>query len=256
MSNLRSVQNQFQNYLLNNQAEIQQSIVQTDKVSVSQRLAIYRDAYRSRLTEALGNNFPILSSYLGFDAFSSLSGKYIDKHPSPYRSIRWFGDEFALFLKEKGESYLAELAEFEWFMTLAFDATDDEQVQIEQMAAISPEAWGTLRFRPHASLKLMKFNWNVVDIWEAISKEQQPPEPQETATQTWALWRRDYLIRFYSLVDDEAWALSALIKGATFGEICEGLCNWLAEEEVGLRAASLLKGWIEAGLIAELDSEI
>jgi hypothetical protein len=255
MSKLQSLQNQFQNYLLKDQPEIQKSIVHTEKVSVNQRLFIYLDGYRCRLIDSLASNFPIISTYLGFDEFRALSSDYIAKYPSTYRSIRWFGDTFADFLKENGQTYLAELAEFEWKMTLAFDAADEEALKVEEMAAVPPDAWANVRFKPHASLQLMNFSWNTVQIWEAISHEKKPPKPKKYKPVTWALWRKDYLNRFYSLAEDEAWALEALSKGATFAELCEGLCNWFEEQEVGMRAASLLKGWIESGLIAGIEQE-
>lgn len=250
MNDLLNLQSQFQNFLLTNQADIHKAIVETEKVSVDKRLSIYFDAYRFRLLDALGYNFPVLLDYLGFDAFSSLGRDYIDKFPSPYRSIRWYGDTFAEYLRENSESYLAELAEFEWKMTLAFDAADDRAFEIAEMAAIPPESWPSLRFIPHPSLQLMYFNWNVVAIWEAMTNEKIPPKPQTGDNRLWALWRRDYISRFYSLNSDEAWALDALVKGLTFGELCEGLCEWHDEQEVGMRSASLLKGWIQSGLIA------
>ncbi len=140
-------------------------------------------------------------------------------------------------------------------MTLAFDAADEEALKVEQMAAVPPEAWANVRFKPHASLQLMNFSWNTVKIWEAISQEKKPPKPKLYNPVTWALWRKDYLNLFYSLGEDEAWALNALVKGATFGELCEGLCNWCEEQDVGMRAASLLKGWIESGLISGIEVE-
>ena len=111
---------------------------------------------------SLKANFPILEACLGHEAFEGLAFEYIDKFPSTYRSIRWYGDDFSAFLKENGDGFLAELAEFEWKMTLAFDAADEESLKIEQMAAIPPEAWANLRFQAHASLQLMNFNSNVV----------------------------------------------------------------------------------------------
>ncbi|CDZ77520.1 hypothetical protein BN59_01803 [Legionella massiliensis] len=253
MSDLFKLQSQFQNYLLTNQADIHKAIVATENVTVEKRLSIYSDAYHFRLIDSLGSNFPILMNYLGFDAFSSLAGDYIDKFPSPYRSIRWYGDTFAEYLRETSEPYLAELAEFEWKMTLTFDAADDKALEIEEMAAIPPESWPNLRFVPHASLQLMRFNWNVVAIWEALSNEQEPSPPQSGDSRLWALWRRDYINRFYSLNSDEAWALDALVNGATFGELCEGLCEWHDEQEVGMLSASFLKSWIQSGLIAGIE---
>ena len=43
-----------------------------------------------------------------------------------------------------------------------------------------------------------------------------------------------------------------MINGLTFGEICEGLCQWIAEDNAGVHAASLLKGWITTGLISNV----
>ncbi|KTD31873.1 DUF2063 domain-containing protein [Legionella maceachernii] len=253
MTDLLHLQDQFQSYLLKGQSAIPQWIVATEKVSIEQRLAIYLDSYRYRLLESLAANFPVLELYLGRDEFYKLGENYITHHPSSYRSIRWYGDQFAEYLKRNSKPYLAELAEFEWKMTLSFDAADEGVLKIEQMASVPPEAWPHLRFRPHASLQRMDFAWDVVKIWEAISNEQSPAPPMKSADIIpWVLWRNEYLNRFYSLGEEEAWALDALIRGATFGELCEGLCKWLEEAEVGLRAASLLKGWIQSGLLAEL----
>ena len=68
----------------------------------------------------------------------------------------------------------------------------------------------------------------------------------------WVLWRHAYLNRFYLLPEDEAWAMDAWLEGRPFGELCEGLCQWHAEEAVGPRAASLLKNWIQSGLVTEI----
>lgn len=58
--------------------------------------------------------------------------------------------------------------------------------------------------------------------------------------------------RFYSLEQDEAWAIDSMLKELTFGELCEGLCQWHHEDTVGMKAATLLKNWIQAGLISEI----
>ncbi len=255
MIKLQNLQHQFQNFLLIDETEIRTSIVSTEKVSNKQRLFIYLDGYRYRLIDCLSANFPILSTYLEFDDFHSLCSEYIAKFPSSYRSIRWYGDSLSGFLKEKGHSYLAELAEFEWKMTLAFDAADDKTLQIEEMAAVPPEDWAHIKFKPHPSLQLMTFNWNVVKIWKALSQQKKAPKLKKINATTWVLWRQDYITRFYDLAVDEKWALEALTKGANFGELCEGLCDWFDEQEVGMRAASLLKGWIQSGMIAGIERD-
>ena len=64
---------------------------------VQTRLAIYGDAYRSRLADALGSNFPALAKLLD-EEFHELALAYVDTHDSPYFSIRYYGDHLEEFL--------------------------------------------------------------------------------------------------------------------------------------------------------------
>lgn len=255
-TSLCNVQNNFQNYLLHGQIDIQPSIIGTEKVPVVTRLAIYRDAYQARLLESLASNYPALKTYLGFEEFQKIGCAYTNAHPSLYRSIRWFGNELTNYLTHYYDNqypYLAELAEFEWKMTLAFDAADTDVVKLEQMAVIPADTWANMRFTPHPSLQRMNFFWNVSSIWQSIMAEEEPESPVRNSAPTpWILWRNDYINRFYALSDDESWAIDGMKRGLTFGELCEGLCSFVSEEEVGMRAATLLKNWIQSGLLSEI----
>lgn len=255
MSQLSQLQFDLQQHLLTGDARIASSIVATAKVSIQSRLNVYRNAYQSRLVEALASNFPCLQAHLG-DAFEVIARNYIDMHPSTYRSIRWFGDGFSGFLRDYCDAsydYLAELAEFEWNMTLAFDASDVPPLQLGDMAKLAVGSWGDMTLKMHPTVWRMNFLWNVTAIWEAIMNDSPPIAAlKNDEPMAWVLWRQNYMNRFYRLAPDEIFALDGLSKGATFGEICEGLCQWHDENKVGPHAAALLKGWIEAGLIAEI----
>lgn len=253
MSHLSKLQMDLQHHLLTGNARIESAIVETATVSIQSRLNIYRNAYQTRLVEALSSHFPCLQVHLGDDAFEIIARDYIDTHPSTYRSIRWFGNHFSDFLKgycDSAYDYLAELAELEWKMTLAFDASDAPPFQLNDMINIPPGAWGDMKLVMHPTTQQMNFLWNVVSIWEAIMNDEPPIEAQKTLEPVaWILWRQNHMNRFYKQSTDEAFALDAIVKGATFGEMCEGLCQWHDEDNVGLHAASLMKGWIEVGLI-------
>src|SRR6185312_16138520 len=97
MNELTHLQTELQNYLMNSDQTIQQHIVDTAKVPAEIRLAIYGNAYQSRLHDALAISYPLLQKYLGENAFLQLSHDYLDHYPSCYRSIRWYGDQLALF---------------------------------------------------------------------------------------------------------------------------------------------------------------
>jgi len=257
MTELTRLQDQFQAYLLSTDVGIINSVISTPAVSAQTRLDIYRDGYQLRLIECLTANFPALHRYLGTEEFEKVCVAYIATHPSSYRSIRWYGDTLPEFLKAyygKSKAYLAELADFEWLMTLCFDAADDPQVQMEEMAAVPGEAWAGLQFKPHASLQRVNYFWNVVPLWKALVQEEELPNIEVGESSVpWVLWRAPgYVIQFYSLTEEETWALDAIMQGLSFGELCEGLCHWLAPEEVGMCAATFLKGWIQKGMLARL----
>jgi hypothetical protein len=65
----------------------------------------------------------------------------------------------------------------------------------------------------------------------------------------WLLWRQELTTYFRSLSVTEAKALDAARDGWPFGELCALLCDELGETQAPLQAATLLRGWIDAGLI-------
>jgi hypothetical protein len=258
MTELAQLQEQFQQFIVSGQTGINDSIVQTELVSVDTRLAIYRDGYKLRLIESLTTSFPAVHVYLGTEAFQKVCSSYIDSNPSSYRSIRWYGHVLAEFLQnyyDKKYSFLAELADFDWKMTLAFDAADDQVLQITEMSTIPPQSWADMKFTFHSSLHRVAYYWNTIPLWQTLIKDQELPELiNDPSPTTWVLWRSpDYMIQFYSLSEEEAWGLDALIQGLSFGQLCEGLCQWVPAEEVGMRAASYLKNWIQNGMVSGLE---
>lgn len=257
MSELFTLQNKFQEHLLTSDNEIFHDIVSTEKVPTDVRLSIYSEAYRSRLLEALATNFSVLQIYLGHEQFEALAYEYIDMFPSHFRSIRWFGDHLENYLQENEPysdyPYLAELAKIEWTQTIVFDAMNSDVVTQELLGKIPPESWVDMCFDVHPSVHLLQLSWNTVSIWQALSQEESPEELRKSDMPvTWMFWRQNLINYYCSLTSDEEFAFVAVLKGKSFGEICEGLCDFVDEEEVAMRAASLLKGWIAADLITKI----
>lgn len=257
MDDLIHLQNQFQEYLLQDNEQIIRHIVSTDKVPAEVRLGIYSHAYRARLVEALAASYSVLQKVLGEETFEELAFAYIEDFPSANRSIRWFGDKLSDFLLKRPQykllPHLSELAQFEWAMGLVFDSEDSNIVSLEEIAAIPPHEWMEMRLYAHPSAHRLKLNWNVVPIWQSMTEENTLLSPERSATEVdWIIWRQELTTQFSSLPEDEAWAIDAMIKTLPFGEICEGLCYWHEEDSVVMRAASLLKGWVSAGLIAAI----
>ncbi len=254
---LRVLQRQFQNALLGGDRQLLTHVAPTPGADAEQRIDIYAQAYRLRLQEALEVDFPKLRTLLGTDPFDELAQAYIERHPSQQPSLRWFGRHMAAFLTQaapwSAQPALGELAAFEWAQGEVFDAPDADTVAVAEIAEISPQEWPRLHFQPHPSLRRLDLYWNVVAVWQALDNgEAPPPLLAATKAQAWLLWRRQLSIHWRSLGVEECWALDAWRRGASFGEICEGLCEWVAPEQVPVHAASLLKSWVDARLISVL----
>ncbi|MEW9900427.1 DNA-binding domain-containing protein [Chitinivorax sp. PXF-14] len=255
---LDELEHGFYRHLRGDNDGFAEHIVGTDKVDAPTRLAVYANAYRRRLIEALDSNYPILRQMVGDDGFERIARDYLAAHAPTHFSIRWFGDRLPTFLGEHAgygaDNRLAELAAWEWSMTEAFDAADRPALGVGTMAAVTPEDWAGLQFSFHPSLRRLTLAWNIPTIWKAVTAnaEATPPPAMAGQPQPWLIWRNGITSYFRSLDAAEADALDSARAGAGFGEVCEGLCAFVCEDEAPLHAAQYLKTWLTDGLIVAL----
>jgi len=260
MISLQELQSTFKLYLFDDDKAISNHVTGSPAVSSEQRLAIYANGYHARLVEALETDFPALSTVIDEDAFVSLCHQYTHAYPSKYYSLRWFGQHFTVFMHKHKDfaaaKYLIELAEFEWAFVTAFDAADVELFTENDMAQIPQEAWLALKIKLHPSVQLIQHNWNVLAMWRAVKHEEPVPEPVRLeASAQYLIWRdqSSTTTQYRSLDPDEAIALEVVAEGASFVGMCEALASCSEDpDEIPLRAASLLKGWLAAGLIVNI----
>ena len=256
---LRDLQRELQHHLLGEQSAVSSAIVDAPPLPALERLGIYKNAYRVRLIDALHETYPVLHALLGDELWVALGEAFVATHPSSFRSIRWYGRELADFMSRTApfeeSPILSEVATLEWSLSEVFDAQDAEPLQRSALAAVSPEAWSDLKFILHPSVRRLEFRWNTAAVWKAMSAEETPPQPEEAeAPAAWLLWRQDLQNYFRSMSDAEAAALDAAWRGCTFGEICEQLARWVAQEDVPAAAAGFLGAWADSGIIIALES--
>jgi hypothetical protein len=221
-------------------------------------LGIYRHAYAARLEESLGNDFPKLRSLLGAERFGRLVRDYLRACPSRTNSVRWVGDRLAEFLRRSpiwsGEPILADMADFEWALAGAFDAADAAPAGADDFALVPGPAWPSLRFDLHPSARIVMLSTDAPSVWLAIDRGD-PPRPAPPETGTWLVWRIDLEVKFRRLETDEAGALARLESGADFAILCEALAEAAGPDKAAYRAAELLRGWIDSGLIAGIRAD-
>ncbi|MCC2658697.1 MAG: hypothetical protein K0Q76_3805 [Panacagrimonas sp.] len=246
MNALLDLQRRFQAHVLGSAPPLADA-VDPPGADASTRLRIYVDAYRLRLIDVLGNDFPGLRWLAGDDGFDRLCRACIEARPSQHFNLRWYGAALADFLESGGSERpeLAEMARFEWNLTLVFDARDEPIVTEADVAALAPEHWPAMQPRSHGAIRRQRCRWNTAAIRAAIDRGAAPPVAQRLdLAEERIIWRRRRDVRHRALEVDEAAALDAIGDGATFGDLCELLCGWHAQEQVALRAAALLRRWI------------
>lgn len=258
MSKLYQVQQDFQSYLLG-QCDAQSMlphIAERPGLSVDDRLGIYYNAYRIRLCEALSEAYEKTHIYLGDELFEKAALAYIDAHPSETRNMRWFGQQFAGFLRHWLNEFpaVAELAEFEWTLNLAFDAQDENILNLSDIAKISEAEWNAITFRCVASHYFLHFHWNSVAIWVALNQEETPPAPTSSdAPQIWLIWRNQLQPNFRSVKNEEFQALTGMQEGKSFSQVCATAAenNPAAITQI----AAWLQTWIGEALLTNLEIE-
>lgn len=122
--------------------ELERMVRRSSRLSAEERLAIYANAYYSRLLECLGDCFPVLRQVLGAEVFDGFAFDYLQRHPSRSYTLDRLGESFATFLEETrpdrgpgapdagGEpgwpDFLIDLATLEWSIAKVFDGPGAE----------------------------------------------------------------------------------------------------------------------------------
>ena len=259
MSQLAQLQAGFQAYLMDDARNTKfKKIVDDQKVGATKRLKIYHDAYRLRIIDALGNAYPMLKAYLGDELFENSTRSYLTKIPSIYPNLRWYGAQMAEHLTKTLPKHpiAAEIAQFEWALSLAFDAEDAPVLSLQDLAAIAPENWGDLRFKFHPAVQLLSPTYNVLLVWQALNSEKTPPKVTQI-NEPCVVWRKELNSHYRSLEIAEYAAIEQMITGASFGDLCEKLqenasLESTSEDEATMQAAQYLSGWLNGGLITAM----
>ncbi len=206
MSRLPDIQEAFQRFLLAGDAAIGSLVVGTERVPIETRLGIYGEGYRLRLIEALQATYPVLATVLDEADFQTLAARYVSAHESTFFSIRYYGDRMADFLAGNPDyskaPLLAELARWEWAMAAAFDAADTAPIDISAFAQVAPEDWAELRFEWSSAVQVVDLEWNVPQLWKAVTEESDRPDPV-AAPARYLIWRQELQIYFRPLGDVE-----------------------------------------------------
>ncbi len=256
---LRELQTAFKRHLMERDSAIAEHIAVTGDLDVDTRLAIYGNAYYARLIESLEQDYEAIHVLLGDDDFTELCQRYIETYPSKFYSLRWFGQYMSEFLAGHEpydkHPYLRELAVFEWTFIEAFDAADAPIASETDAAQVPPDKWPGLKIILHPSVHWFEYEWNILPVWKAATSEElSMPElvslPQKAHC---VVWRQELMTQYRTMENEELIMLCGARENKCFAELCESLTQFdIDPEQVPVRAATILKTWLAAGMITEL----
>ncbi len=220
------------------------------RLSALERLAIYHDAYRSRLVECLADDYPALRYALGEEDFTSLCRAYIAAHPSRAPSLNAFGRHMSGFISRRGAvhaPFASELARLEWTIVERIHAAEAETVPPEVLAGVAPDRWASARFSPSEGLRILKCDYPVNRYFQSFRDGDNPAIPERASSAT-AVYRKNYVVWRMDLSPPMLAVLEALIAGATLEEALSAI-----EAHDGEDVAVWFRGWIGQGFFARID---
>ena len=250
----------FQDGLLGRSQDILGSVRGNARESAETMFDVYRNAYWARLVEALGNDLPGLKVLMGDAAFDRMARAYIEKHPSQHPSIRWAGRNLAAFLASEApyldDPWFADMARFDWALAFAFDAADAPAAGLAELVGVPPESWGSIRLAFHPTLDAFRISTPVDEARPQLLENADTPLDRAARCERAIMaWRIAHDVKFRAIDLLEFAALKAMQDGATFGDLCEQVAGEVAPETAPLRAAQILQGWLEWGIVATIEHD-
>jgi hypothetical protein len=241
--------------LLGRSADILCEVRGNARENAETMFGVYRNAYWARLVEALGNDFPGLKALMGDEAFGRMARAYIARYPSQHPSIRWAGRRLAEFLAQEApyrdDPWFTDMARFDWALAFAFDAADAPAAGLADLAGVPPEFWGSVRLQFHPTMDAFCISTRVDEARPALLENSNIALDQAArCARAIMVWRIEFDVKFRAIDLLEHAALQAMQDGATFGDLCELVAQQVDPDAAPLRAAQILQGWLEWGIVA------
>ena len=246
-----------------------------DRLSATERLEIYANAYFYRILDCLKQDFPVTLATLGPDDFHNLITAYLIEYPPTEPSISYAGRHLAQFLRHDSmramfeeRPFIADLARLERTLIEIFHAADTEPLSAKTMRSVAPDDWSALAMRTHPALAIVDCEWRVDQLLREVETaagevDQTLSAPAQEPV-TVLVWRQNSRVHYRPLQSPERAALEVARAGASFAMICERIAASCGEhDQLGSDQAEsvdpvalinqLLARWLDEGLLVLAD---
>ena len=260
--------------------QLEKIITRSRALSAAERLAIYANAYHTRLLECLGEVYPMLKRTLGEEAFDGFAFGYLQEYPSRSYTLNELGRHFPRYLQktrptadnaepesgpadsannhpalvEDWPDFLIDLVQLEWAIYDVFDGVGVEGqvlLRADQLQGIPPERWPQVQLQPVPCLQLLATRFPVNDYYTASRKANDDevvavPSACESFV---ALTRREFIVRRYNLSRTEFELLRGIKNGQSLGQAVERAAS-VTDDDIEKLSANLklwFRNWTAEG---------
>ena len=233
-------------------AGLSKIIVGDKRLSSVERVDIYANMYFYRLLEVLQEDFPATLAVLGADRFHNLVTGYLIEYPPAHFSIMYAGRHLADFLRDhplRDEfPFIADLARLERALIEVFHAVDARPLDNEQMRAIAPENWPSLKLALHPAIEFLQLDWKVPEVLRAVECGQELRTPARDNMNI-LVWRNRNVAHYREIDAGERDLLGAIAKGISFANMCELIARGVDEEAAPAAVNRRLEVWLRDGIL-------
>jgi hypothetical protein len=223
---LRDLQAAFAAHLKGEDRPDLAEAVMGDTISAAARLRIHRHHVRQSLVGALASTFPTVQAIVGEAFFRTLAEGFVLRELPGQPVLAEYGAGFPAFVSAYGPAaalpYLADMAQLDWALNLAFHAPLEDRLTAFGLADLPAERLFDLKPVLAAGSTLLRSPYPIDRIWHAsqpgatvgtVSLEEGPASV--------LVLRRPDDAAFASQDSAEEALLGAIIEGSSLGEAAQ-----------------------------------
>ncbi len=238
-------------------------VVANSEMSARERADIYREQFWLRHRDALYEDYPALSHYLGQEAFERMCRDYLRAHPSRSFTLRDLGNDIATFAStyrgfpDEQATGARDLIAFELAFIDLFDGPDLPHADPDKIAQLAPEAWASATLVLHPQLTLLSLSHTVHSYRTTLRRTGDTMPRQLHEAPTWlAMYRsQDLKVRYLPIEKRQHELLTSLRDGVSLLEACEALASTTAEADqtdLGATLRAWFHEWGRRGWITDV----
>ena len=202
---------------------------ESSRLTAARHLNIYRYSYVARLRECMKNQFSALAYALGEELFQMFADQYLDAYPSDSYTLNELGGRFPRFLqetrpdagleeKESWIDFMIQLADFEYTLSVIFDAQSDDESRPADESTPDED----LKLNP--LLRLFQHPYPICRYYLDVTRKREPELPLAEDSYC-VVTRNDYRLRLLEIKPAQYHFLRVLGRENSVGKAKEQLVS-------------------------------